>query len=86
MADQDKPKTIEELRKVVGNPSLQIKPPIIVHYGKITLHLESDGFSFDGQDFHQAFSVVKELKPPKKTRKPKEPAQAPQAKATGKKS
>lgn len=75
-SENNKPKTIEELRKAVGNPNLQIKPPYIVHYGKITLHIESDGFAFDGTEFHQAFNVVKEFKPERQKRKPKEQAQA----------
>jgi hypothetical protein len=77
--EEKKIRTLDELRQAVGNPKLEPKPPMIVHYGKITLHIESDGFSFDGNEFHQSFTVVREIKPERQKRKPKETQAAPQA-------
>lgn len=85
MAEQNsQPKTLDELRKAVNSPNLQVAPTMILHYGKITLHVQAEGFHFDGSQFHQKLAVIREIKPERKARKPKE--EKPQAaKATGKK-
>lgn len=70
---KEKVKTIEDFRKAFNNPKLEVSEPIIVHYGKIALHIQPDGVIFDQNDltFHQIYRVVKEIKPVRKPRTPK---------------
>lgn len=82
--ENNKPKTLDELKKAVGNPALTVAPTMILHYGRITLHVESEGFAFDGLNFHQQLKVIKEIKPVRQPRKPKEEVKGAAAKAKSK--
>jgi hypothetical protein len=89
MADEQKPKTLEELKKKVGNPNLVVSPIMILKYGEIELYLESNGFDWDGFGFCQSLKVVKEIIPEgmvvtfRKKRAPKTTEAKPQAAKAG---
>lgn len=78
--------TIDDIRKIIG-PNAKIDSTMILHYGRTTLHCQLDTVQLDAAAgvFHPVLKVVKEIKPARQARKPKDDPQPQAAKAGGKK-